>query len=141
MYTHRPLAFRVLEDIYAVEGIGVHGGHYEARVVGPDGDETEIEGAAEGADFREGGTGGEVGVFFAVVVFAFGEFGDGAVACVPVWVVSIFRTCIRGREERTRRTRSSFRRFRCSRSPRGFPCGRRACGRSCVGRGDNRWLR
>lgn len=86
MNPHCTFAFRVLEYVHAVKGISVHGRHYEARVVGADGNETEIEGAAEGADFFEGGAGGEVGVFFAVVIFAFGEFGDGAVARVAVGV-------------------------------------------------------
>lgn len=81
MDAHRPLTLRVAEDVDAVEGIGVHRRHDPARVVGPDGDEAEVEGAAEVADLFEGGAVREV-VRGGVVVFVFGEFGDGTVAGV-----------------------------------------------------------
>lgn len=83
MDAHGALASRVQEDVDAVEGVGVHGRHDPARVVGADGDEAEVEGTAEGADLREGRA-RRVGVVRGVVVFAGGEGRHGAVAGVAV---------------------------------------------------------
>jgi len=46
----------------------MHVAEQEARLVGADGDQPEIKGAAVEPDLCEGGADGEVGVFGAVVV-------------------------------------------------------------------------
>lgn len=74
------LALRVEEDVDAVVGIGVHGRHDEARIVGADRDQAEVKGSAVLADLFEGRTVREVGVLFAVVEFGWGQGRDGAVA-------------------------------------------------------------
>lgn len=81
MDAHGALAPGVEEDVDTVEGVGVHGRHDPARVVGPDRNEAQVEGPAEGADLRERGA-VWVRVVWGVVVFRAGEGGDGAVACV-----------------------------------------------------------
>lgn len=48
-------------------------------IIGSDWDESEIEWAAEFTDFFEGWAVRKVFVGFSIVVFAFGNFGDGAV--------------------------------------------------------------
>lgn len=83
MDTHGAFAAGVEEDVDAVEGVGVHGRHDPARVVGADGDEAEVEGTAEGPDLRKGRA-VRVGVVWGVVIFGGGEGRHGAVACVAV---------------------------------------------------------
>lgn len=82
MHAQRRLAFGILEDFNGVVGISVDGGHDVSRIVGADGDQAEVERAAEFTDLTEGGTGWEVWVR-AVGVFGRGG-GDRAVACVSV---------------------------------------------------------
>jgi len=90
MNTHGLPTLCILKDMHTIHRIGVHRRHDEAWIVCADGYKTEVEGAAEGADLFEGGAGGEVGVFFAIVVFGFWKFGDGAVACVAAACVSLW---------------------------------------------------
>lgn len=81
MNAHRARAAGITEDIDTIEGISVHGGEQGAGIVGADGDETEMEGAAQVADLREGRA-VRVVVLGAVVVDVGGERGHGAVAGV-----------------------------------------------------------
>ena len=47
------LALGVDEDVDAVEWVGVHGRHYETRIVGPNRNETKIKRATERANGSE----------------------------------------------------------------------------------------
>jgi hypothetical protein len=60
----------------------MHRRHDPARLVGSNGDETKIEGPAEGSDLGEGGADGKVRKFGGIVVGSRGEGGDRAVTCV-----------------------------------------------------------
>lgn len=78
MDTHRSPALCVDMDVDAVEGVGVHGRHDEAWIVGTDRDETEVKGPAMAAYLCKGRTVGEV-VGGVVIVDVLGKLGDGPV--------------------------------------------------------------
>lgn len=82
MHAERPLTAGVPEDLDRVARIGVHGAHDEARHVGADGDQAEIERAAQSADVGKGRAVRKVRVRGGPVVLAVGGAGDGAVAGV-----------------------------------------------------------
>lgn len=82
MHAQRTATLSVDEDVDGVVGIGMHGRHDPAGLVGADGNEAEVEGAAVLADLCEGRAVRQVCVLGAVVIFAGGHAGDGAVACV-----------------------------------------------------------
>ena len=82
MHAQPPLTAGVFENLHRVPRVGVHGAHDEARRVGADGDEAEVEGPAEEADGGKGRAAGEVGVLFRPVVVAGGGGWDGAVTRV-----------------------------------------------------------
>ncbi len=85
MHTQRILTLRIDKDIDCVFWVRMHIAPHEARLVGADGDEAEIEGAAQGTDLSEGRADGEVCVDVVVGGVGGESAGDGAVACIAVW--------------------------------------------------------
>lgn len=68
MHSQRTPALRIHEDIHRVLGTRMHIAEHPARLVGADGDQAEVKGAAVGADLRKGWADGEGGVGGGVVV-------------------------------------------------------------------------
>ena len=81
MDPHRPLTPRIFEYVHRVERVRVHGRHDPARIVGANGNQTQIKRSPQIADLLEGRA-VRVDVVGVVVVDVFGEFRDGAVARV-----------------------------------------------------------
>lgn len=73
---------RLHKDIHRIIRVRVQRAEQKARLVSSDGDQTQFERSSQLSDLLEGGTDGEVGVGFSVVVFGRGELGDAAVAGV-----------------------------------------------------------
>jgi hypothetical protein len=82
MHAQRAPTPRIDKDIRTIARIRMHPAEHVARLVGANGNQAEIKGAAVGADLREGGAHGEVGEGGAIVVRVGGEVRDGAVAGV-----------------------------------------------------------
>ncbi len=90
MHAQRPITFRIHENVDGIFGTSVYVAEHPTRLVGADGNQTEVKGAAMLTNLRKGRASGKMRVGSRVIVFSgWNAGGNRAVACVTVGNVSV----------------------------------------------------